>query len=179
MTTPDISKPERRIIAPETFIKLRDAARNLFDFGPHANRDYAVFGDIVFDDGMMARFDRRDLRERPTHIYSGEIHPFGSASSSYQVWKKFEGSSTKEGVLHSITIEPSLVIREDNICQARKHGTRRDFVFSAGGRAFALMSTLSPNYMHAGLSYEMNDTTASETVDLLDYLNEKAQETRL
>jgi hypothetical protein len=176
MSTPDNPYFEERLITEEVFTRLRDAARNLFEFGPHANQQYAVFGDIVIEDGMAARFDRKKLQERPTHIYSGMIHPYGSRIPSYQVWKKFEGSGAREGyVLNSIAIEPSFVVREDDICEERNRGMRRDFVLSMSGRAFELMSTLPPNFMHAELGYELDDTTASQTADLLDYLVEKAR----
>lgn len=178
MNMPDNPYFEERLITEDTFTRLRDAARNLFEFGPHANQHYAVYGDIVIEDGMAARFDRKKLQERPSHIYSGMIHPYGSRIPSYQVWKKFEGSGAREGqVLNTIAIKPSFVVREDDICEERHRGMRRDFILSMSGRAFELMSTSPPNFMHAKLSYELNEVTASETADLLDYLVEQARVT--
>lgn len=175
MTTPETSRPEERLITDDTFTRLRDAARNLFAYGPHADQDYAVFGDLVIEEGAMPRFEPKDLRQRPTHVYSGAIYPYESRSPRYQVWKRFEGSAVLEGALHNTVAEPTYVVREDNICKMRGHTSRKDTVLSADGRAFELFSTLAPNFMHAVLSFELNDAIADESAQHLAYLVERAK----
>lgn len=178
MVNPNLPSPETKLISEETFIRLHDAMRNLFMYGPHADSDYTVFHDISIDDGMMPRYTPRDLVQRPTHIYSGVIHTHKTRGPSYQVWKRFEGSNTKIVTLHNTSIEPSIVVRKDIGCGVHGVHERNDIITSVDGRAFELLSTLPPHFMNAEMSKEMNDSSANTAADIFEQLAEKVRAIR-
>ncbi len=178
MKSPDIPRPVERRISDETFDGLQLAMYRLFQCGVFANHGPTIFDDITIQNGMTVRYVSKDIRnaDRPTHQYSGSIHPHGTRTPSYKVWQRFESSPDKQGRIGGEIIIPSRIVHEENLLRDNQPSSRRDFVTTIDGRAFEIMSTRSPNFVYADASYELDDITAGETTDWLTYLVQKAQQ---